>query len=258
MPICNCPTKFKVNGVCAYEGDDSCCTSVTVYKISCLSNGCKCFYIGKSQRYVRTCIQEHICEVTKLYAKNILATNCCQTTTPPSHPSQTQSKAQSTSSLGTQEETSSLDSVDGTPPLYIVINDTATNTPPLGTNMQLQDQTPPDTGLTYNSTIKESPATMTYVLPENIYLTAKAKTATHQRTTKQDNCSTLPCHLYSHARHFHFCMRAYVATWCQLNIKIETIWQSNPIALKKTASTRFCRLCAVKRMIIIHNFNSAS
>jgi hypothetical protein len=30
---CNCPTKFKVNGVCAYGGDDSCRTSGTVYKI---------------------------------------------------------------------------------------------------------------------------------------------------------------------------------------------------------------------------------
>jgi hypothetical protein len=80
---CNCPTKFKVNGVCAYGGDNSCRTSRTVYKISCLPNGCKCFYIGKSQCYVKTHIQEHIGEVTKLYAKNILVTNHSQTTTPP-------------------------------------------------------------------------------------------------------------------------------------------------------------------------------
>jgi hypothetical protein len=90
---CNCPTKFKVNGVCAYGGDDSCRTSGTVYKISCLSNGCKCFYIGKSPHYVKTCIQEHIGEVTKLYAKNILVTNCSQMSTPPSQPSQMQSEA---------------------------------------------------------------------------------------------------------------------------------------------------------------------
>ncbi len=115
---CNCPTKFKVNGVCTYGGDNSCCTSGTIYKISCLSNGCKCFYIGKSQRYVKTRIQEHIGEVTKLYAKNILITNHSQTTTPPSQTSQTQSKAQSTSSIATQEEISSLDSVDSTPPLW--------------------------------------------------------------------------------------------------------------------------------------------
>ncbi len=118
---CNCPTKFKVNGVCAYGGDDSCRTSGTVYKISCLSNGCNCFYIGKSQGYVKKRFQEHIGEVTKLYAKNIIATNHSPMTIPPSHHSQTQSEARSTSSLGTQEETSSLDSVDSTPPLCIVI-----------------------------------------------------------------------------------------------------------------------------------------
>jgi hypothetical protein len=80
---CNCPTKFKVNGVCAYGDDDSCHTSRTVYKISCLSNGCKCFCIGKSQHCVKTHIQGHISEMTKLYAKNILITNRSQTTTTP-------------------------------------------------------------------------------------------------------------------------------------------------------------------------------
>ncbi len=35
---CNCPTKFKVNGECAYRGDKSCCTSGTVYKILCKSD----------------------------------------------------------------------------------------------------------------------------------------------------------------------------------------------------------------------------
>ncbi len=144
---CNCPTKFKVNGVCTYRGEDSCRTSETVYKISCLSNGCKCFHIGKSQHYVKTHIQEHIGKVTKPYAKNILVTNHSQTTnTPPSQPSQTQSKVWLTSSIVTQEKILSLDSIDGTPPLCVVINNTTTNTPP-GTDMQLQIQvrstTPP-------------------------------------------------------------------------------------------------------------------
>ncbi len=96
-----------------------------------LSNTCNFFYIGKSQRYVKTRIQEHIGEVTKLYAKNILATNHrSQTTTPPPHPSQTQSEARSTSSLKTQQETSSLDSFEGTLPISVVINNTATTAPP--------------------------------------------------------------------------------------------------------------------------------
>jgi hypothetical protein len=84
---CNFPPKFKVNEVFAYGGDDSCCTSGTVYKISCLLATCNCFYIGKSQRYVKMRIQEHIGEVTKFYAKKILATNHrSQTTTPSPHP----------------------------------------------------------------------------------------------------------------------------------------------------------------------------
>ncbi len=257
---CNCLTKFKVkaNGVWAYGGDDSCRTSGTVYKTSCLSNGCKCFYIGKSQCYVKTHIQEHIGEVTKLYAKNIVATNRSQMTTPPSRPSQTQSEARSTSSLAIQEETSSLDSVEGTAPLCVVINNTATNTPPPGTDMQLQNWMSPDMGPTNNSTIKGSLPTMTYGLPANTNLTAEAKIATCQWTTKQDNCSTLACHLYSQARHLHFRTWANVATWCQSNIKIKIIWQSNPIAVQKTASTRFWCSGVVERIIIGHNFTSAS
>jgi hypothetical protein len=80
---------------------------------------------------IKTRIQEHIGEVTKLYAKNILITDHSQTTnTPPSQPSQTQSEAQSTSSFVTQEEISSMDSIDDTKPLWVVINNNAFNTPP--------------------------------------------------------------------------------------------------------------------------------
>jgi hypothetical protein len=58
--------------------------------------------IGKSQDTVKMRIQEHIGEVTKLYPKNILATNHrSQTTTPSPQPSQTQSVTPSTPSLGT-------------------------------------------------------------------------------------------------------------------------------------------------------------
>ncbi len=40
-----------------------------------LSTKCNCFYIGKSQRCVKTHVQEHIGEVTKLYNENILLPN---------------------------------------------------------------------------------------------------------------------------------------------------------------------------------------
>jgi hypothetical protein len=83
---CNCLNKFKVNGECAYGGDDSCRTSGTVYKISCKHKNCNCFYIGKSQRYIIMHVQEHIGEVAKLYAKNILTTNRSEKSSPhPNH-----------------------------------------------------------------------------------------------------------------------------------------------------------------------------
>ena len=73
---CNCPRKFKVDGVCAYGGSRfTCRTAGCVYKITCNVPDCRCFYIGKSQRYIKTRIQDHIGEVTKLYNKNVLLPN---------------------------------------------------------------------------------------------------------------------------------------------------------------------------------------
>ena len=70
---CNCPCRFKVNEECAYGGDDTCQTSSTIYKVTCKANeNCKCFYIDKSQCSVKTKVQEHIGEVSKLYTKYVL------------------------------------------------------------------------------------------------------------------------------------------------------------------------------------------
>ncbi len=82
--------------------------------------------------------------------------------------------------------------------------------------------------------------------------------APRPRQTKQDNCSAFACHLYSHVQHLPFQTRAKVAAWCWSKIKIEILWQSNPITLQKTASTRLCRLCTAKCMIIGHNFISTN
>jgi hypothetical protein len=112
--------------------------------------------------------------------------------------------------------------------------------------MQLQNQMPPDTGPTNNSTIEGSPPTMMYRLPTNINPTAEAETATRQWTTKQDNCSALAHHMYSHTRHFHFHMQANFTTWCQSNIKIKIIWQSNPIHSKKQQVQDFAAYVLLK------------
>jgi hypothetical protein len=51
---CNCLMKFKVNGACAFGGDEPCCTTGVIYKVSCCaSQSCNCFYICKSQQYIK-------------------------------------------------------------------------------------------------------------------------------------------------------------------------------------------------------------
>jgi hypothetical protein len=72
---------------------------------------------------------------------------------------------------------------------------------------------------------------------------------------KQDNCSTLAQHLYSHVKCMHFNMKAEVAEWCQSHIGANIIWQSNPITLMNTGIMKLCRLCAAERMVIGQNFN---
>ena len=87
---CNCPRKFKVNGECTYSGTQfTCWTAGCVYKISCYVPNCNCFYMGKSQRYVETRVQEDIGENTKLYNTRILLPNRTATrSTSPSTPLQ--------------------------------------------------------------------------------------------------------------------------------------------------------------------------
>jgi hypothetical protein len=63
---CNCRDAFKVNGERTYGDDALCRMAGIVYKILCNSGkdgknstACKSFYIGKSQLYTKTRIQEH-------------------------------------------------------------------------------------------------------------------------------------------------------------------------------------------------------
>ncbi len=45
---------------------------------------------------------------------------------------------------------------------------------------------------------------------------AEANTATRQWTTKQDNCSALAHHLYSHVRHLHFLYESWRCSMLQI------------------------------------------
>jgi hypothetical protein len=208
---CNCPTKFKVNGECAYGGNKSCQTSGTIYKISCKHENCNCFYIGKFQQYRKTRVQEHIGEVTKLCAKNILTTNRSQKSPPP-QPSQTQSTTCSNPfSLEMQQTTPSPGSSKNTPLLCVVINNQS------------------DTSSMNNPVVGEPPPIPMF--------------APCPQQTKQDNCSALAHHLYSHAQHLPFRTRAEVAAWCRSKIKIEILWQLNPITLQIIKYTIMSIMC---------------
>ena len=123
---CNCPSNHKVNGVCAYSSNGySCQTARTVYKIKCKNNGCNCFYIEKSQQYVKKRVQEHIGEVARIYANTILPTHQHQQST---RRTSSQPQTLTTSSIELSLDTQA-NSVHEFQPLCVIINDDATNRP---------------------------------------------------------------------------------------------------------------------------------
>jgi hypothetical protein len=104
-----------------------------------------------------------------------------------------------------------------------------------------------DENVPLNHMMFEPPPTINFCLP--------IEAAPPHHDTKQDNCSTLALHLYFHVKCMRFNTKAEVPEWCQSNIGVDIIWQSNPITLMNTASTKLCHLCAAERLVIDHNFN---
>jgi hypothetical protein len=128
---------------CTYGGDNTCQTSGTVYKVKCKANkNCKCYYVGKSQHFVKTRVQEHISELSKLYAKYILPTNQLQQTTHSTSSSRSTSTTQSRIvSFDTKKESSICIEPPLTfPPHCDFINSTIPTRPP-GLRMQLRRHT---------------------------------------------------------------------------------------------------------------------
>jgi hypothetical protein len=262
---CNCPNKDKVNGKCGYGSEQSTChTAGIIYKITCTAPNCNCFYIGKSQRYVKTQIQEHIGEVTKLYSKSILLTNHQQTTTTlPSSPSQTSksgsalisqppspSSHTSTSSSALLSQPAQSDNN----PLCIVIYPPAHNHP-TGLSMRLRCSGSQSDTSTITNIENVPPNLLPFYSPPTVDFGPPIKAAPPHIIPRQDNCSAFARHLFSHVKRMCFNMKAEVAEWCQSHIEVNIIWQSNPITLMNTASTKICRLCAAERIVISHNFN---
>jgi hypothetical protein len=71
---------------------------------------------------------------------------------------------------------------------------------------------------------------------------------------KQEKCSALACHLFSHVKHLQLNTKAEVAC---CHIKVNIIWRKNPITLLEIASTKSCRRCAAEQMVIVQNFGNA-
>lgn len=248
---CNCPKKFKVDGVCAYGGSRfTCRTAGCVYKITCKVPNCKCFYVGKSQRYIKTRIQEHIGEVTKLYNKNVLLPNSAsQSSTPPTAPSQhSTSTRSSTISLATQSMSgTSCDDFMSRLTLGGICVPTE-RVPPQ----------PPD-----SLTIPEAPSDVSDIDPPVAATPPIVNFPTAPRTSanvesQQDNCSALARHLFAHVKNQRFNTKAEVAEWCRSNISVDILWRSTTIGLVKTAGQKSCRLCATERLIIGQNITGST
>jgi hypothetical protein len=250
---CNCPRQFLVDGKCTFGNDSSCCTAGIVYKISCCASAnCHCFYIGKSQRYIKKRIQEHIGEVTKLYSNLILQTHRPRRA---HHSSQTLQTTTTTLSKSTRFFSAAItQSSSILPPTYpphcIFINDTSPSQP---LDWTLWIHLCPWSHLSdlSDSSINNSTPDIVPIPPQDI-----PPFPPDPPNTQLDACSALARHLLSHAKDLSFASKADVATWCRSNIKVDILWQLNTIGHMSTAGTRSCRLCAVERMLIGQNLRS--
>jgi hypothetical protein len=145
--------------------------------------------------------------------------------------------------------------------MCVVIKDVHPPPPPIGLNEHLCTRAPSDvSNLDHPVVTTPQPPTVNF---DNIPATPKISfyvqviITTPNLDAQQDNCSALACHLFNHLKKFEFNTKAEVAEWCHTNIKVDILWRSSTINLVKTASTKVCRLCAAKRMIIGKNFTHA-
>jgi hypothetical protein len=126
---------------------------------------------------------------------------------------------------------------------------------PTGLSMQLPcSGSQSDTRTITN--IKNVPSNLlTFQRPPTVYFRPPIKAAPPHIVPRQNNCSALAQHLFSHVKQMRFNTKVEVAEWCRSHIEVDIIWQSNPITLMNTASTKICRLCAAERIVIRHNFD---
>ncbi len=178
-----------MNGVCTFGGNGySCQTARTVYKITCKANGCDCFYIGKSQQYVKKQVQEHIGEVAKIYAKAILPTN-----QQPARRMSSQPQTSTTSSIKLSLNT--MDSVHKSQPLCIIINDNASNLTREASTRAIRRTNSNDSSIT-NDHENEPPRNL-MPNPPPIINFCPIEAPPDPPDLRQENCSALACQLLS-------------------------------------------------------------
>jgi hypothetical protein len=214
-------------------------------------------YFAPNSRQV---VYVEIGEVTKLYNKNILLPNRDATTPPLTHLHGT-TTCSSTVSLAMLSNTSPLE-LSQPNMMCVVIKDVHPPPPPtIGLNMQLRTRVPSEvSNLDHLVVTTPQPPIVNFdVLPAypKIPFYTGVIIATPNLNTQQDNCSTLVCHLFAHVKNLEFNTKAEVLKWCLTNIKVNILWHSSTVSLVKIASTKVCRSCAAKRMIIGQNFTHA-
>ncbi len=180
------------------------------------------------------------------------------TTTLPSSPSQTSKSGSAlisqppSPSLHTSMRSSALLSQPAQSdenPLCIVINPPAHNHP-TGLSMWLRCSGSQSNTSTITNIENVPPNLLMFHSPLTVDFGPPIEAASPHIVPRQENCSALARHLFSHVKRMRFNTKAEVAEWCQSHIKVDIIWQSNPITLMNTASTKICHLCAAEHMVI--------
>jgi hypothetical protein len=139
-------------------------------------------------------------------------------------------------------------------PLCILINPPAHNHP-TNLSMQLRCRCSQSDTSTITNIENVPPNLLMFHSPPTVDFGPPIEAAQPHIVPRQDNCSALAWHLFSHVKRMRFNTKVEVAKWCWSHIEVDIIWQSNPITLLNTASTKICCLCTAKRMVIGHNFN---
>jgi hypothetical protein len=190
------------------------------HKVSCYaSQSSNCFYIGKSQRYVKKQVQEHIGEVTKLYSKLILPNS-----RPAAHRISLTCHSQSTPTTRTSLNSSGTRTQDSyvLPPTYppqcVIINNANPPEPTQGLTMQIRRR-PRASDISSIS----NPSQISLI---DLITTTDEAPPPHQplsNNKQEEHCSALAWHLFSHVKHLHLTSKAEVPKWCRKNIKFDII-----------------------------------